>query len=110
MPIINAIPYPRLHNGVVVHGPEDFPAGQPPADLVAAYGGAADVEPEPEPEGVNINMASADELRTIKGVGKATAGDIVSERLEGEFISLADCADRVGGVSLRQLEAAGAWV
>jgi len=66
---------------------------------------------ERQSTGININDADTDTLRTIKGVGKKTAGDIVASReADGPFQSLADCADRVGGVSLEQLEAAGATV
>jgi len=64
-----------------------------------------------EGDSLNLNTASAPELTTIKGVGKKTAGDIVASReADGPFESLADCAERVGGVSLEQLEAAGATV
>jgi competence ComEA-like helix-hairpin-helix protein len=67
---------------------------------------------EPKPSGpININEADVAELVTIKGVGKKTAGDIVASReADGPFESLEQCADRVGGVSFDQLEAAGATV
>ena len=74
-------------------------------------------EPMQEVEGdtlniaINLNTATAAELTAIRGVGKATARDIVAHRKKaGPFESLADCADRVGGVSVEQLEAAGAVV
>lgn len=60
---------------------------------------------------INLNTAAASELTAIKGVGKKTAADIIAAReADGPFKSLANCADRVGGVSLEQLEAAGATV
>jgi competence protein ComEA len=67
---------------------------------------------EPRPDtGINLNTATADELTAIKGVGKATARDIVAHRKKaGPFESLTDCAERVGGVSVEQLEAADAVV
>ena len=60
---------------------------------------------------LNLNKADADTLVTIKGVGKKTAGDIVASReADGPFDSLEDCAERVGGVSLEQLQSANATV
>lgn len=60
---------------------------------------------------INLNEADEKTLVTIKGVGKATAGDIVASReAGGPFESLEDCAERVGGVSLDQLQAANATV
>ena len=60
---------------------------------------------------INLNTATAAELTAIKGVGKATARDIVAHRKKaGPFESLADCAERVGGVSVEQLEAADVTV
>lgn len=111
----NGIEYPREHNGVIVYGPEDFPGGKPPAVLVRAYGGEpSNAEPEANDEGdeaVNLNTADAKALQTIKHVGKKTAEDIVSEReADGPFESLEDAAERVGGVSLEALQAAGATV
>ena len=67
-------------------------------------------QPNPKPTGINLNTASATELTAIKGVGKKTASDIVAHRKKGAFKSLADCAERVGGVSVEQLESAGAIV
>ena len=57
----------------------------------------------------NLNASSLDELRNgIKGVGKKTAGDIIASReADGPFESLESAAERVGGVSLEQLQAAG---
>lgn len=68
-------------------------------------------EAEPPKKGggepVNLNTASADELTSINGVGKKTAGDIVAAReADGPFQSLEDVAERVGGVSVDQLSAA----
>lgn len=62
--------------------------------------------------GINLNEATAAELaKAIDGVGKKTAGDFVANReADGPFESLEDCAERVGGVSLEQLEAASATV
>lgn len=67
--------------------------------------------PKP-PSGVNVNEAAKAELaKAIDGVGKKTAGDIVASReADGPFQSLEDCAERVGGVSAEQLEAAAATV
>ena len=64
-------------------------------------------EPEAGPTRINLNTASATELTAIKGVGKKTASDIVAHRKKRPFESLTDCAERVGGVSVEQLEAAG---
>lgn len=60
-----------------------------------------------ESSAINLNTATAAKLTSIKGVGKKTAADIVASRkADGDFKSLADCAERVGGVSVEQLEAA----
>ncbi|MFW6024092.1 MAG: ComEA family DNA-binding protein [Dichotomicrobium sp.] len=64
-----------------------------------------------QPEPLNLNEATAEELEAgISGVGEATAGDIVAHRDDKPFESIEDCADRVGGVSVQQLEAANATV
>ena len=64
-------------------------------------------QPNPEPTGINLNTATAKELSAaIKGVGPANARDIIAHRKKRPFASLTDCADRVGGVSVEQLEAA----
>lgn len=55
---------------------------------------------------INLNTATSAQLTAIKGVGKKTASDIVAHRKKGEFKSLEDAANRVGGVSLEQLQAA----
>lgn len=59
-------------------------------------------------EQLDLNTATSAQLaKAIDGVGPKTAKDIVANReAEGPFESLADCAERVGGVSLEQLEAA----
>ena len=96
MPTIKGKEYPRLENGVVVYGPKAERATETPT---------------PKPAGPNINTATATELsKGIKGVGPANARDIVAHRKKRPFVSLIDCADRVGGVSVEQLEAAGAVV
>ena len=60
---------------------------------------------------INLNTATAKELSAaIKGVGPANARDIIAHRKKRPFASLADCADRVGGVSVEQLEAANVEV
>lgn len=71
--------------------------------------------PGAEPESADsvvlqfLNEGTASDLQNIKGVGKKTAGDIVASReADGPFESLEQCAERVGGVSLEQLEAASA--
>ena len=77
--------------------------------------GSPTTEPREQVEGdtvegaINLNTSSMDELRNaIKGVGKKTAGDIIASReADGPFESLEDAAERVGGVSLEQLQAAG---
>lgn len=106
MPEINGINYPRLVNGVVEYGPAR-----------EAQSGAANQEPEAPgaigelPDGPNLNTASATELRReIEGVGPKTAGEIIAARKEAPFQSLEDAADRIGGLSLSYLEAAGAAV
>lgn len=68
------------------------------------------VQPNPEPTGINLNTATAKDLTTINGVGPKTAKDIVAHRKKRPFVSLTDCADRVGGVSVEQLEAASVIV
>ena len=84
--------YPRLEDGVILYGPKT-------------------VKQPPEPSATNLNTATATELsKAIKGVGPANARDIVAHRKKRPFESLQDCADRVGGVSVEQLEAAGAIV
>lgn len=93
--------YPRVEKGVILYGPEDEPENRKPSNP----------HQEEDAGPINLNEAGVDELRTIKGVGKKTAGDIVASReAGGPFQSLEDCAERVGGVSLEQLEAAGATV
>lgn len=95
--------------------PVDLPKAEA-EDLIArgivTAAGNAQAAPEPgDSNPININEADAKALVTIKGVGKATAGDIVASReADGPFESLDQCAERVGGVSLEQLEAAGATV
>lgn len=63
-------------------------------------------------DGLNLNTATAAQLsKAIAGVGPKTASDIIAHRKKaGPFESLEDCAKRVGGVSLAQLEAAKALV
>lgn len=94
----------------------DSSEGQPPPENAEQTGEATN-EPRHEvagdtvSSGPNLNTDTANDLqKAIKGVGKATASDIVAHRKKGAFESLADCADRVGGVSVAQLEAAGAIV
>lgn len=102
MPKINGIEYPRVHEGVVINGPEDWPAGIP-----------AEMRADPLPEVVRgepvrflLNNGQASELTNIKGVGRKTANDIIASReSEGPFTSFQDCAARVGGVSVEMLEA-----
>lgn len=110
----NQLSYPRVEDGVVLNGPEDWP----PAKLASLQNASRteteelpDLDAGEDPAGINVNSADEDELRGIKGVGKKTAGDIVAAReADGPFVSLNDLADRVGGVSLKQLQAAGAYV
>jgi competence protein ComEA len=60
----------------------------------------------------NVNTASAADIaKAIKGVGRKTARDIVANReADGPFQSLDELANRVGGVSLAQLQAADVTV
>lgn len=96
MPKINGLEYPRVERGVVVYGPQ--------------------VQPEPESPAVRVpdavleflNTGTQHDLTNIKGVGKKTAGDIIASReANGPFESLENAAERVGGVSVEQLQAAG---
>jgi DNA uptake protein ComE-like DNA-binding protein len=105
MPVIDGIPYPRLHNGKLINGPADFPLGVPPQELREAYGtDSADSEDCVVLE--FLNQGTEQDLVNIKGVGQKTAADILASReAEGPFQSLEDCAKRVGGVSLKQLKA-----
>jgi competence ComEA-like helix-hairpin-helix protein len=74
----------------------------------------AAVEADPEPIGdeqssatglVDLNSASADELRTLPGIGPSTAAAIVEERgLNGPFASVEDL-DRVPGIGPRKMSA-----
>lgn len=85
-----------VNRGRVVRPRDNTPTAQPKPQVGAR---------------VDLNDASVDALRQIKGVGKKTAGDIVASReADGPFESLADCAERVGGVSLELLEAADVTV
>jgi len=109
----NQIPYPRVHQGVVIYGPVDFPGGRIPSDLAAQYGVAEAASQRSADGGLLelLNTGGIDDLRAIKGVGKKTAGDIIASReADGPFKSLEDAANRVGGVSLGQLVRAGATV
>jgi DNA uptake protein ComE-like DNA-binding protein len=94
MPIIEGKSYPRVENGRILYAPE-----------------ARKPEPTetPKPTGLNLNTATAAQLsKGITGVGNKTARDIIAHRKKRPFDSLADCANRLGGVSISQLEAAGA--
>lgn len=74
-------------------------------------GKKAAAEPSGGGEPINLNEDGVDALRKIDGVGPKTAKDIVASReADGPFKSPADCAERVGGVSLEQLEAADVTV
>lgn len=53
-----------------------------------------------------LNEGEAKALEDIKGIGNKTAADIIASReADGPFESLEDAAERVGGVSLKQLQA-----
>lgn len=91
--IARGLARPVLHSQ-----PESQPA-PPPAEL------------QLPPDTLNLNTATAAQLaKAISGVGQKTAKDIVAHRNKALFTSLEDCAERVGGVSLAQLEAAKATV
>lgn len=67
------------------------------------------IEPPEIIDALNLNTATAEQLAAaIRGVGPRTAQDIVAHRKKRPFESLEDCAQRVGGVSIAQLEAAKA--
>jgi competence ComEA-like helix-hairpin-helix protein len=68
------------------------------------------IEPEPVSDELNINTATLAELTAINGVGKGKAKNIIRHRDNRPFTSLQDCAERVAGVSLAQLESAKAVV
>jgi len=87
----NQIPYPRVHEGVVIYGPKDFPGGRIPPGLAEQY-----VEPLPE--------ASQDE-REAPATGEPReeiAGDIVTSD-----ISDAGPEQSAGGLLLALLNHAG---
>ena len=104
-------------------GPVSFPPGAPvglPADdakdliargLARAYSDQHPEQGDTLDTRVNLNTATAAELaKAITGVGLKSARDIVAHRKKLPFASLADCAERVGGVSVDQLESAGVIV
>lgn len=62
---------------------------------------------------LDLNQASVQELLQIKGIGRATAERIVTERQRGPFESLAHLGERVTGLGqkrLQQFRAAGLCV
>lgn len=84
-------------DGSKVHVPH---AGEAPAQAAqpSAGGGGSSSGP------VNINSAGADELKTLPGVGDATAASIIREREEhGPFTSPEDIM-RVSGIGEKKFE------
>ncbi|CAM3784745.1 Helix-hairpin-helix DNA-binding motif class 1 domain-containing protein [Bordetella sputigena] len=55
---------------------------------------------------LDVNSATADQLRTVRGVGPKTAETIVKERERGgRFESMEDLSDRVRGIGPRKAQA-----
>lgn len=92
----------------------EIPEGEVVPDPQQAEGSGENMEVVDQPDSPVLsilNHASADKLRTIKGVGRKTAADIIAARKSnGTFESLEDAAERVGGLSVDILEAAAAVV
>lgn len=99
--------YPRVEDGVILYGPDDWPKGK----LAALYRQQDAPEPKPEEKakGLDINSADLDQLKGIEGFGKKTAENLIASReQDGPFTSLEDAAERVRGVTVDKLTAAGA--
>lgn len=65
---------------------------------IAALGAMSIITPGVGLAAVDVNVASAQELRQVKGIGTRTAERIVAERARGAFESLEHLSERLSGI------------